>query len=103
MNDGRRLTVSLGGKDLIVNTEVVGRYLANSSTNRKGGSCVGAGRENKDCISLCSTEDAWKQRKWEGNGLDVLWFGQLDHGQVFAVKRARTELVKVVRGYCESV
>jgi hypothetical protein len=67
-NDGRRLTVSLGGKDLIVNTEAVGRYLANSSTN-KGGECgVGTRRENKDCISLCLMENAWKQRKWEGMG-----------------------------------
>jgi pimeloyl-ACP methyl ester carboxylesterase len=102
VNDGRRLTVSLGGKDLIVNTEAVGRYLANSSTNKEGKCGVGAGRENKDCISLCSMENAWKQRKWEGNGLDVLWFDHLDHGQAFDRNRMRANLVKVVQNYCES-
>jgi pimeloyl-ACP methyl ester carboxylesterase len=102
VNDGRRLTVSLGGKDLIVNTEAVGQYLTNSSTNREGGFGVGARYGNKDCISLCSTEDAWKQREWKGNGLDVLWFKHLDHGQAFDKNGARASLVRVVQNYCES-
>jgi pimeloyl-ACP methyl ester carboxylesterase len=102
VNEGRRLTVSLGGKDLIVNTEAIGRHLANSSTNREGGSGVGPGHENKDYEFLCSSEDAWKQRKWEGNGLDVLWFDPLDHGQAFDRNGMRASLVKVVQNYCGS-
>jgi pimeloyl-ACP methyl ester carboxylesterase len=102
VNEGRQLTVSLGGKDLIVNTEAVGRYLTNSSADKEGRRGVAAVPENNDCTSQCSTEDAWKQRKWEGNGLDVLWFEHLDHGQAFDRNGARASLVRVVQSYCES-
>lgn len=36
----------------------------------------------------------------EGGGLDVLWFPELDHGQVFDDKRARHKLIQNVRGFC---
>lgn len=98
VNEGKRLTVSLGGKDLIVNTAAIGRYLANGSADQEGRTM----NENKDCISQCSTEDAWKQRKWRGNGLDVLWFDHLDHGQAFDTNEMRAQLVRVVQSYCES-
>jgi hypothetical protein len=67
------------------------------------GECgVAAVPENKDCTSQCSTEDAWTQRKWEGNGLDVLWFDHLHRGQAFDRNGARARLVRVVQNYCES-
>lgn len=102
LKEGKRLTVSLGGKDLIVNTMAVGRYLANSfatQTRRRGS---GNGHENEGCVSSCPAEDSWKQRKWKGNGLEVLWFEQLDHGQAFDKISARARLVKVAQDYCET-
>lgn len=102
VSEGARLTVSLGGKDLIVNTEAVGRYLAKSIAIRAGDSDKRGGHVNKGCVSLRSTEDWWKQRKWEGNGLDVLWFDHLDHGQAFDKNGVRARLVGVVQNYCES-
>lgn len=101
VNEGKRLTVSLAGKDLIVNTEAVGRYLANISDNEEERCGSGAVEDNKHCISQRSTGDAWKEKKWEGNGLDVLWFDQLDHGQVFDKNMMRARLVGVVQRYCE--
>ncbi|KAH7111282.1 hypothetical protein B0J11DRAFT_562554 [Dendryphion nanum] len=77
----RRVTVVLGGKDLIVDTKVVKEYLTgNESVNQEKGS--------------------WQKREWKGDGLDVLWFPELDHGQVFDKKSTRARLVNVVRIYC---
>ncbi|KAF6224859.1 hypothetical protein HO133_010053 [Letharia lupina] len=60
--DGRQVTVSLASRDLIVDTEAVGRYLAQD----------GNGKPKKE---------EWKHREWKGKGLDILWFDDLDHAQ----------------------
>ncbi|KAH7051132.1 hypothetical protein B0J12DRAFT_78504 [Macrophomina phaseolina] len=77
---GRDVTVVLSGKDLIVDTETVGRYLA--------------GRD------LLDGDGSWKQSPWSGKGLEVLWFEHLDHAQVFDRPRDRAKLVKVLQEYC---
>ena len=77
---GHRVTVSLAGKDLIVDTEAVGRYLAQDG---EGGLAPAA----------------WKQQKWKGMGLDILWFEELDHAQVFDSKANCEILANVVRAY----
>lgn len=69
VHDGKRLTVSLGGKDLIVKTVAVGRYLANRGNNQPRRYGAGSGHEDEKCVSPCATEDSWKQRKWKGDGL----------------------------------
>jgi hypothetical protein len=78
---GRCLTVSLSGNDLIVDTEVVGEYL------------TGADKESRETGS-------WKEGTWRGEGLELLWFQDLDHAQVFDSRRTRRRLVEVVRTYC---
>jgi hypothetical protein len=77
----RRVTVVLGGKDLIVDTKVVKTYLTENKSAR---------REN----------EAWKEEPWKGDGLDVLWFPELDHGQVFDKRRTRSRLVNITKRYC---
>jgi pimeloyl-ACP methyl ester carboxylesterase len=77
----RRVTVVLGGKDLIVDTKVVKAYLTENKSAR---------REN----------EAWKEETWNGVGLDVLWFPELDHGQVFDKRRTRSRLVDITKRYC---
>ena len=72
----RRVTVSLSGQDLIVDTEAVGRYLAGAGGN-------------------------WTQRKWRGEGLDILWFPKLDHAQVFDRKQNRMTMTDVVQKYSQ--
>ena len=76
---GRQVTVVLSAKDLIVNTDAVGRYLTEDEE----------GVEEKD----------WKVQGWKGKGLDILWFKELDHAQVFDRKPNRDILVNVVRAY----
>ncbi|KAF2194162.1 hypothetical protein K469DRAFT_651358 [Zopfia rhizophila CBS 207.26] len=75
----RDVTVSLGGRDLIVDTETVGRYLAGVDLKYEGVS--------------------WKGADWVGQGLDVLWFPTCDHAQAFERKAERKRLVDVVRAY----
>jgi hypothetical protein len=77
-----RATVVLGGRDLIVNTEAVRTYLT-------------ADEAAKPDLSH------QKEGAWKGDGLDVLWFPELDHAQVFDKKSTRLRLVNIVRSYCE--
>ena len=79
--EDRAITVSLAGEDLIVDTQVVGRYLTDSPAELDGRS-------------------EWQERNWKGQGLDVLYFPRLDHAQVFDRKENYRRLVDVLRVYC---
>ena len=79
--EGRRVTVVLCGKDLIVDTEAVGRYLKGLSITSKD-------------------SEEWKTESWKGTDLDILWFQELDHAQVFDFKKSRDRLLKATRAYC---
>lgn len=103
IKDGRQITVSLGGRDLIVNTEAVGRYLAGSAAARAEATGMGSAHVKEKEICADRKKDAWKDNVWKGAGLDVLWFDDLDHAQVFDTKATRARLVKVVRKYCKMV
>ncbi|KAF2650922.1 hypothetical protein K491DRAFT_607956 [Lophiostoma macrostomum CBS 122681] len=74
------VTVVLSGKDLIVNTEAVKKYLT----------------EDKN---MEPKKRRWNDGLWKGDGLDVLWFPALDHAQVFDKKITRMKLVNIVRNY----
>ena len=76
--DNKKVTVVLSGRDLIVDTEAVGRYLMS------GGDPL-------------STE--WKNRLWEGEGLDLIWFDNLDHAQAFDAKSNYAALTRVITEY----
>ncbi|KAI4283475.1 MAG: hypothetical protein L6R38_002117 [Xanthoria sp. 2 TBL-2021] len=78
--DGRRVTVVLAGRDLIVNTQAVGRYLA--------------GDEDQ-----ASKDSSWKHQEWKGTGLDIIWHEELDHAQVFDTKPDYSQLAEVIRQY----
>ena len=76
-----RATVVLGGKDLIVDTKTVRAYFTDG----------GGGAWEKESGSM---------QIWKGDGLDVLWFSDLDHAQVFDRKCTRARLTEIVKGYC---
>ncbi|KAH7120191.1 hypothetical protein B0J13DRAFT_649674 [Dactylonectria estremocensis] len=42
----------------------------------------------------------WEDGIWKGDGLDVVWFQDLDHGQVFDKRSRRGRLVDIVRRFC---
>ncbi|KAL8698113.1 MAG: hypothetical protein Q9201_006751 [Fulgogasparrea decipioides] len=78
--EGRRMTVVLCGRDLITNTEAVGQYLANDEDQP-------------------SSDSSWKHRNWTGSGLEIIWYRELDHSQVFEAKRNYDPVVEVVQRY----
>lgn len=115
--DNRRVTVSLAGRDLIVDTEAVGRYLVSEDGDTPARRRVKMWE--REAISQDSSdlddehedldsdddraklvEENWKHRHWRGEGLEVLWFDHLDHAQVFDKEVTRERLVNVLRTYC---
>lgn len=78
---GRDVTVSLGGRDLIVDTETVGRYLAG--------------------VDLKSEDGSWKERETQGENIETIWWPTCDHAQVFERKEGRAKLASVLRKYVE--
>ena len=79
---GHRVTVVLAGRDIVIDTKAIWAYLTDSADR------------------IRDTTD-WKDGAWKGDGLNVLWFHDLDHGQVFGQKKKRTRLVQIVRRFCE--
>jgi len=83
--EGRNVTVVLSGKDLIVDAESVGQYLIGASPE--------VWKSGKEATR------AWKHRPWVGHGLEVLWYEQLDHAQVFDFENTRLPVIKVISSY----
>ncbi|KAJ5337387.1 uncharacterized protein N7506_005409 [Penicillium brevicompactum] len=79
--EGRNVTVVLCGKDLIVDTETVGQYLMGSSGNRTVDNGVA---------------QEWKNKSWIGYGLELLWFEELDHAQVFDFENTRRRVIRAI-------
>lgn len=75
----RNVTISLGGRDLIVDTETVGKYI--------------------NGVALKSEARGWKDRAWSGNGLESIWWPTADHAQVFERVEGRAKLAHVLREY----
>lgn len=73
------VTVVASGADLIVDTAAVGRYLMEADE------------------WAVSTD--WKSRPWQGKGLELIWFEDLDHAQVFDSKANYDILVRAIKDY----
>jgi hypothetical protein len=83
---GHRVTVTLSGSDLIVNTKVIRAYMT--------------GGDDWGLSSGGWGDEGWKGGEWKGDGLDVLWYPDFHHGQVFDSKRTRRSLVDIVKRFC---
>jgi pimeloyl-ACP methyl ester carboxylesterase len=110
----RNMTFSLSGRDLIVDSEAVGRYLVSDhdaslvsssapllndgSARRKGNS--GITQHTREVGDAEELVDWWKERIWTGKGIDILWFADCDHAQVFDKRATRRPLVRATRAYC---
>lgn len=117
---GRNMTVCLSGKDLIVNTEAVGSYLASKDDHRE--LAPSASQSSGSLIDILPLEtpssatdaddaplntldgqdlDAWKHRPWTGKGIDIFWFENIDHAQIFDKEARRRPLINALRQYCK--
>jgi len=102
---GKDITVVLGGRDLIVDTLAVGRYLGaedgENAVNRYGGFML-EGEDADDTTAETGAVDSWKTRDWKGEGLDVIWVETADHSQVYERKDEVARMVGITRAYCAS-
>ena len=48
-------------------------------------------------------DEEWKYREWKGEGIEVLWFKDLDHAQVFDKPSTRRRVIGCIRKYCEDI
>jgi len=98
---------------MIVDTEAVGRYLMENEvpdpavvqdgTNEKHMELEVSKKKGGKEKAVCRVDD-WKKRPWTGQKeLEVLWFDDLDHGEVFDEKAARRRLVDVIVEYSKSI
>ncbi|KAH8658509.1 hypothetical protein BX600DRAFT_416310 [Xylariales sp. PMI_506] len=78
---GHRVAVALAGKDTIVDAETIKAYL------------IGA---EGSILQIGSKADGIRQR----SNLEVLWFQDLDHGQVFKSNSTRCKLVDIINEFC---
>lgn len=95
---GRNVTVSLAGRDLIVNTEAVGRYLADGSEDDDDEGEAETVPEASEEGGLL-VQDGWKHKPWRGKGIDIIWFDDLDHAQVFDTPATRRPVLEAIRAY----
>ena len=81
---GKRVTVLLSGKDIIVDTERLGKYLSEDHDIKEAGST--------------DIED-WKTRSWNDKGLNIMWCKGLNHAEVFNFASERAPLVYIIDKY----
>lgn len=94
---GRKVMVSLGGRDLIVNTRAVGRYLMDV---RPPALYSAESTEEHDALYKQEEDEEWKYRPWKEGEIDLLWWEHLDHAQVFDKSKSRQRLIAGIRSYC---
>lgn len=110
-----RCTVALASRDLIVDTETVGRYLIGGNHGGLGHvtrRLQEGGREEKskpngirqrhtrnEQSEIVAVGDEWKKKEWKGRGIEVMWFEDIDHAQVFDTLQTREELINVLDEY----
>ncbi|KAL3466527.1 hypothetical protein BJX64DRAFT_250229 [Aspergillus heterothallicus] len=83
---GRRVSVVLCERDIVIDTNAVGRYLTRKDGVRAVDDC-----DRKD--------ENWKRRAWEGGELDVVWMDGLNHAELFDTKRDRKILIDITLDY----
>lgn len=100
VGEGVRVTVSLSARDLIVDTAAVARYLLEHEIPDPVLKTDGRPHMELQGEGEVDGRPSWKDRKWRGEGLEVLWWEELDHAQVLDASEALTLLIEVIAEYC---
>jgi hypothetical protein len=86
-----------------VNSASNGHVTGNSNGHVMGTSTA-LSRKTLDDRCLNAQQCAgWEDRTWSGDGVDIIWFGALDHAQVFDKANTRERLVKAISEYSSRV
>ena len=83
------VTVSLAGRDQIVDARAVRAYLTGSKDPEEEVQGNAGGEERA----------RWPPNRWAQNGLEVLYFPELDHAMVFDTARDRAPLLGALRRF----
>jgi alpha/beta hydrolase fold len=99
--ENQNVTVVLSGKDDIVNAAAVRQYLTDSSGSvqdeliKETDDKEGKATIDAACEEVSSTEITY----WSRSNLEVIWFERFHHGEAFNTKKARTIVIKAIRGF----
>ena len=83
--EDQRCTVVLSGKDIITDTDTLARYLSRPP-----------GVDARQDLELYETR---KRSSWTGQGLEILWFPDLNHAEVFDTQKDCSVLLDVLWNY----
>ncbi|KAK3346617.1 hypothetical protein B0T25DRAFT_282291 [Lasiosphaeria hispida] len=95
----RKVAVCLSGRDLIVDTRTVARYLAGEGNLRE----QLPGEKNPFDIAVAPKGHSGVESYSSyvaPSGIEILWFPTLDHAQVFDAPRDRGRVLEAVRKCC---
>lgn len=103
----RKVAVCLSGRDLIVETRTVARYLARpgdmaDSESSPEQEAVDALFESREAGTKSSGKSPRCTRYRAPSGVDILWFPTLDHAQVFDAREVRQRVLDVIQEYCST-
>jgi pimeloyl-ACP methyl ester carboxylesterase len=97
---GVGMTVSLGGQDVIVDSQAVRKYLTRHANLHVVDGLDENGRKHPDSKTEANANvGRLEMGNCEGKGLEVLWFDDLGHAQVFDTREAREKLVDILVEY----
>ncbi|RKU41296.1 hypothetical protein DL546_002530 [Coniochaeta pulveracea] len=103
-NGKRKVAVCLGGRDLIVDTHTVAKYLARRGDIRKSDKpeedAVEALYGRRPRKALVTPKRQQCKKYLAPLGIEILWFPALDHAQVFDSQEDREQVLAVIRDYC---
>ncbi|KAE8391688.1 hypothetical protein BDV23DRAFT_171463 [Aspergillus alliaceus] len=91
----RDTIVVLSGRDLIVDTQAVRKYLLSSLVSRKmvtNGEKVLIGRPEAPNVQM-------RAGQWKPPRIEVIWYEMLDHAQVFDNQETRKPIVTAIKKY----
>jgi hypothetical protein len=96
------ITVSLGSEDLIVDAEGIGSYLMENKIPDPVIVENDAGVKHMELQPAGGSSDDWKNKKWTGKGLEIMWWQGVDHSNVYKTHDSSEELIKVLVEYCRN-
>lgn len=94
----RRVAVCLAGRDLIVDTFAVAQYLAGDEEWLPPRGADAALARHASQAENHTTKHGYLTQ----DGIEILWFDDLDHQQVYEQKKTRDKICDVVRRYCRA-
>ncbi|KAK4159445.1 hypothetical protein QBC43DRAFT_327275 [Cladorrhinum sp. PSN259] len=99
LSSERKVAVALAGKDLIVDTKSVARYLAGEGKDGLR-EVVQSGDYDETKSLFEESGEGGSSSHSTRSGIEILWFPKLDHAQAFESQKDMESVLDVVRRFC---